>query len=272
MGAGEGTQKGSSPARWPSSPPDLTWKGYQWRAGSTNWFVGVREPSGCSPGLPGRSASVVVSGTDIVRPSGQRKGPQDEAPVFGPSTRLDIEAELGFVVGTGHPMGEPLPIERAEDHIFGVVLFNDLDRYRSGLRQTVSRATWANDPEVMRAHASRVCGRELSTVCPIRDFVPSPIASTDPFSRPWSTRTSPVVGLVIRFGLGEIVRDPVPADLGGPEIAHLHTGTRFVTVRGRGRPGEGAFSGRDWFRVPVASRFKAVAQSNCRAGGEGAGG
>ena len=67
----------------------------------------------------------MVSGTDIVRPSGQRKGPLDEAPVFGPSTRLDIEAELGFVVGTGTPMGEPLPVERAEDHIFGVVLFND---------------------------------------------------------------------------------------------------------------------------------------------------
>jgi fumarylacetoacetase len=76
-------------------------------------------------GYHGRSASIVVSGTDIVRPAGQRKGPQDEAPVFGPSIRLDIEAELGFVVGTGNPMGEPIPVERADQHIFGVVLFND---------------------------------------------------------------------------------------------------------------------------------------------------
>jgi fumarylacetoacetase len=76
-------------------------------------------------GYHGRSASIVVSGTDIVRPAGQRKGPQGEAPVFGPSTRLDIEAEIGFVVGTGNPMGEPIPVERAEDHIFGAVLFND---------------------------------------------------------------------------------------------------------------------------------------------------
>ena len=76
-------------------------------------------------GYHGRSASIVVSGTDIVRPAGQRKGPQDEAPVFGPSTRLDIEAEIGFVVGTGNPMGEPIPVGRAEEHIFGVVLFND---------------------------------------------------------------------------------------------------------------------------------------------------
>ncbi|MBG6096842.1 fumarylacetoacetase [Nocardioides luteus] len=76
-------------------------------------------------GYHGRSASIVVSGTDIVRPSGQRKGPSDKAPLFGPSIRLDIEAELGFVVGTGSPMGEPIPADQAEDHLFGVVLFND---------------------------------------------------------------------------------------------------------------------------------------------------
>ncbi|WP_215452852.1 fumarylacetoacetase [Streptomyces sp. ATCC 21386] len=76
-------------------------------------------------GYHGRAGSVVVSGTDIVRPSGQRKGPQDPAPVFGPSTRLDIEAELGFVVGTGSAMGDSIAAEDAERHIFGVVLFND---------------------------------------------------------------------------------------------------------------------------------------------------
>ncbi|EMF57505.1 MULTISPECIES: fumarylacetoacetase [Streptomyces] len=76
-------------------------------------------------GYHGRAASVVVSGTDIVRPCGQRKGPQDPAPVFGPSTRLDIEAELGFVLGTGSAMGSRIAAEDAERHIFGVVLFND---------------------------------------------------------------------------------------------------------------------------------------------------
>lgn len=76
-------------------------------------------------GYHGRSASIVVSGTDIVRPAGQRKGPQDPAPVFGPSIHLDIEAELGFVVGTGNPQGEHIPVERAEEHLFGVMLFND---------------------------------------------------------------------------------------------------------------------------------------------------
>ncbi|MFD9177211.1 fumarylacetoacetase [Streptomyces diastaticus] len=76
-------------------------------------------------GYHGRSASVVVSGTDIIRPCGQRKGPNDPAPVFGPSVRLDIEAELGFVVGTGNTLGEPVAAGRAEQHLFGVVLFND---------------------------------------------------------------------------------------------------------------------------------------------------
>jgi fumarylacetoacetase len=76
-------------------------------------------------GYHGRAASIVVSGTDIVRPCGQRKGNDDPVPVFGPSVRLDIEAELGFVVGTGSAMGDTVPVEEAERHIFGVVLFND---------------------------------------------------------------------------------------------------------------------------------------------------
>ncbi len=76
-------------------------------------------------GYHGRAGSIVVSGTDIPRPSGQRKGPDDPAPVFGPSTRLDIEAELGFVVGTGAELGQGIPVDEAERHIFGVVIFND---------------------------------------------------------------------------------------------------------------------------------------------------
>ena len=76
-------------------------------------------------GYHGRAGTVVVSGTDVVRPCGQRKGPTDPVPLFGPSVRLDIEAELGFVVGAGTALGEPIPVEDAEEHIFGAVLFND---------------------------------------------------------------------------------------------------------------------------------------------------
>ena len=73
----------------------------------------------------GRAGSVVVSGTDVVRPCGQRKAPDAPAPTFGPALRLDIEAELGFVVGVGNPMGSPIAAGDAEEHLFGVVLFND---------------------------------------------------------------------------------------------------------------------------------------------------
>jgi fumarylacetoacetase len=76
-------------------------------------------------GYHGRSGTVVVSGTDVIRPSGQRKAPSEDAPSFGPSRRLDIEAELGFVVGGATRLGEPVPLEDADDHLFGVVLLND---------------------------------------------------------------------------------------------------------------------------------------------------
>jgi fumarylacetoacetase len=76
-------------------------------------------------GYHGRSGTIVVSGTPVVRPSGQRKAPSDPAPSFGPSRRLDIEAELGFVVGPGTRLGEPVPLERTPEYLFGVVLVND---------------------------------------------------------------------------------------------------------------------------------------------------
>ena len=76
-------------------------------------------------GYHGRAGTVVVSGTGIVRPSGQRKGPDDPAPVFGPSVRLDVEAELGFVVGTGSPLGTQVPASEFAGRVFGAVLVND---------------------------------------------------------------------------------------------------------------------------------------------------
>ncbi|MEV4433643.1 fumarylacetoacetase [Streptomyces sp. NPDC049555] len=76
-------------------------------------------------GYHGRAGTIVVSGTDVVRPRGQRKAPTDEAPTFGPSLRLDIEAEVGFVVGTPAPENTPVTLDSFRDHVFGVCLVND---------------------------------------------------------------------------------------------------------------------------------------------------
>ena len=76
-------------------------------------------------GYHGRAGTVVVSGTDIVRPCGQRKAPDEAAPSFGPSRRLDIEAELGFVVGAGSPLGGRIGVDEFGAHVFGAVLVND---------------------------------------------------------------------------------------------------------------------------------------------------
>jgi len=76
-------------------------------------------------GYHGRAGTVVASGTPVVRPQGQRKAPTEESPSFGPSRRLDIEAELGFVVGTGSDLGSPVPHDAFADHVFGVVGLND---------------------------------------------------------------------------------------------------------------------------------------------------
>jgi fumarylacetoacetase len=76
-------------------------------------------------GYHGRSGTLVVSGTPIRRPRGQRLEPGAGAPVFGPSVRLDLELELGFVTGVPSALGEPVAVDRALDHVFGVLLVND---------------------------------------------------------------------------------------------------------------------------------------------------
>ena len=73
----------------------------------------------------GRASSIVVSGTDVRRPRGQTKPPDAAAPIFGPSRSFDYELETAFLIGPGNELGTPIPIDRATDHIFGLVLMND---------------------------------------------------------------------------------------------------------------------------------------------------
>lgn len=76
-------------------------------------------------GYHGRASSIVISGTDIKRPKGQNRSDADAPPVFIPCKNLDYEMEVGFFVGRGNDLGEAIPIERAEEHIFGLCLVND---------------------------------------------------------------------------------------------------------------------------------------------------
>lgn len=75
-------------------------------------------------GYHGRSSTIVLSGADIPRPSGQRRTPDGEV-VFGPCVRLDIEAELGYVVGVGSERGTSIAVDDFDQHVFGVTLVND---------------------------------------------------------------------------------------------------------------------------------------------------
>jgi fumarylacetoacetase len=76
-------------------------------------------------GYNGRASSVVPSGTPVRRPNGQIKLPDQERPVFSACRKLDIELEMGFIVGVPNGLAEPVPCGQAESHIFGMVLLND---------------------------------------------------------------------------------------------------------------------------------------------------
>jgi fumarylacetoacetase len=76
-------------------------------------------------GYHGRGSSIRPSGHAFPRPHGQLKGPNDAAPVYAPSQRLDHELEVGVLIGGGNALGEPIAIDDAEDHFFGLVLLND---------------------------------------------------------------------------------------------------------------------------------------------------
>ena len=73
----------------------------------------------------GRASSIVPSGETCKRPVGQTKAPDADAPSFGPSMAFDYETEIGFFVGPGNPLGQPVSLAEAEDHIFGLCILND---------------------------------------------------------------------------------------------------------------------------------------------------
>lgn len=204
-------------------------------------------------GYHGRAASVVVSGTDVIRPSGQRKGPQDPAPVFGPTQRLDIEAELGFVVGTGNPQGTPIPVEEAEQHLFGAVLFNDWSARDIQAWEYVPLG-----PNLGKSFASTVSPWvvPLAALAAARVDTPPQVPAVLPYlalERPWGLD----IGFEVEWN-GEVVSHPPystmywsPAQM----LAHLtvngaptRTGDLFAsgTVSGPERDQRGSFLELSW--------------------------
>ena len=76
-------------------------------------------------GYHGRASSIMISGTPFHRPKGQTKAPEAAAPTFGPTRLLDFELEMAFIIGKPNELGNSVEVDEAEDHIFGMVLFND---------------------------------------------------------------------------------------------------------------------------------------------------
>lgn len=107
---------------------------YSSRDHATNVGVMFRDPANAllpnwlhlPVGYHGRASSIVVSGSEYHRPKGQTKPVETEPPVYGPSKRIDFELEVAFIIGKETKLGESIPTNKAEDHIFGLVLFNDL--------------------------------------------------------------------------------------------------------------------------------------------------
>jgi fumarylacetoacetase len=145
-------------------------------------------------GYHGRSGTVVVSGTPIRRPRGQRREPGDDAPVFGPSVRLDIELELGFVVGTPSGAGEPVAVDRALDHVFGVVLLNDWSA--RDLQEWESRPL---GPFLAKSFATSVAAWVTPIEAVLTRRVPAPAQEPEPLpylrEEPWALDLDLEVGL-----------------------------------------------------------------------------
>jgi len=195
------------------------------------------------PGYHGRAGSVVVAGTPVTRPDGQRRAPGEDGPSFGPCLRLDFEAEVGFVVGVPSRHGEPVPVEDFERHVFGACLVNDWSARDIQAFETVPLG-----PFLGKAFATSVSPwvvpldalRAARTAPPPRDLVPPPYLRDR--KDPWGLNLS----LAVRINGCLVSRPPFATMYWTPAqmLAHLtsggapvRTGDLFAsgTVSGPGR-------------------------------------
>ena len=211
-------------------------------------------------GYHGRGGTVVVSGTDVVRPSGQQRAPGEDAPTFGPSQRLDIEAELGFVVGSGSELAHAVSVDDFEEHVFGVVLVNDWS----------ARDLQAWEYVPLGPHLGKSFATSISAwVTPLAalDHARIPLPEQQPEPLPYLRATHPTtldIDLLVAWNDVEVSRPPYRSMYWSPAqmLAHLtvngastRTGDLFAsgTVSGPGRAECGAFIELTWGgRDPVA--------------------
>jgi fumarylacetoacetase len=174
-------------------------------------------------GYHGRAGTLVVSGTCVTRPQGQRRDQADAEPSYGPSRRLDIEAEVGFLVGTETRPGQPVPVAGFEDHVFGACLVNDWSA-----RDIQSFETVPLGPFLSKSFATSVSPwvvplealRHARVPPPPRDPVPLPYLRDD--GCPWGLD----ITLSVSLNGHEISRPPFATMYwtGAQMLAHLTSG------------------------------------------------
>ena len=210
-------------------------------------------------GYHGRAGTIVVSGTPVVRPSGQLRPSPDRPPVFGRSQRLDIEAEVGFVVGAPSALGTSVPATAFDKHVFGVVLVNDWSA-----RDIQAFEYQPLGPFLGKSFATSVSAWVTPLAALAAARVPPPAQDPTPVAYladpdPWS------LDLAIEVELdGEVVSRPPFRTMywtPGQQLAHLtvngaslRTGDLFAsgTVSGRERDQRGSLLELSWGgREPV---------------------
>ncbi|WP_037363216.1 fumarylacetoacetase [Amycolatopsis orientalis] len=189
-------------------------------------------------GYHGRSGTVYVSGTDVVRPSGQRKG--EDGPVFGPSVRLDIEAELGFVVGAGTPANTPIPPDDFPRHVFGAVLLNDWSARDIQAWEYVPLG-----PNLGKSFATSISPWVVPILALEGARVPLP-GQTSPEPLPYLRETSPWgldITLSVEWNGQEVARPPYREMYWSPAQMLAHLTVNGASARTGDLYGSGTISG-----------------------------
>ncbi|GAB3376992.1 fumarylacetoacetase [Amycolatopsis echigonensis] len=191
-------------------------------------------------GYHGRSGTVYVSGTDVVRPSGQRKG--ENGPVFGPSTRLDIEAELGFIVGAGTPPNSPISPDDFPRHVFGAVLLNDWSARDIQAWEYVPLG-----PNLGKSFATSISPWVVPVLALAEARVPLP-GQTSPEPLPYLRETSPWgldITLAVEWNGQEVARPPYREMYWSPAQMLAHLTVNGASARTGDLYGSGTVSGKE---------------------------